>query len=95
MVASSASAAGPSSAGEYPYKRFDVVGTAAERCDELRRMTDEDVVKSSAKKLKVTGNVALQQSADVPAHISLMIKPWLLGGRHVTANQLFDYCSTT
>ena len=51
---------------QHPYIRFDVVGTAAERCDELRRMTDDSIAVCSSKKLKLSGNVALQQSADVP-----------------------------
>ena len=69
-MASSSTGSLPVPSSQFPYSRFDVLGTSAERCDELRRMSDEDIAVPFGKKLRATGNVAVQRNVDVPdAHL--------------------------
>jgi hypothetical protein len=53
-----------------PYSRFDVLDEAAARCDELRRMTDDDPFQACSKRLAHKTSKALIDNMDVPA-------PWI------------------
>ena len=53
-----------------PFSRFDVLDEAAARCDELRRMTDEDPFQACSKRLAHKTSKALIGKMDVPA-------PWV------------------
>ena len=70
---SSASGDAPSAASVLsPYSRFDVLDEAAARCDELRRMTDENPFQACSKRLAHRSSKALINNMDVPA-------PWVEG----------------
>ena len=65
-MASSSTGSLPVPSSQFPYSRFDALGTTAERCDELRRMSDDHIAMASCKTRKATGNVAVQRNVDVP-----------------------------
>ena len=75
-MASSSSAALSPATQESPYSRYDVLEEAALRCDELRRMTDEDFTVASSKKRARPLITGAHRNIDVPDIHLMETKPF-------------------